>query len=125
MPSSMLATVKSELSFTVTCDPSDFVMCASKAAPSASVSTRSIVPSGTAVCAAAVALVASSPVSTCSVMPLALCGPPPPGPPRPSAGGVVGASAGGGGGGGGGQGGWGARRPVWGGAPRGAAPLEG
>src|SRR5689334_5109368 len=71
----MLVTLKLASSFTVASDPSDLVTCTSYVAPSASVSARSIVAPGTAACAAAVALLRSSPVSGVSVIPLATCGP--------------------------------------------------
>ena len=71
----MLVTAKFASTFTVTSVPPALVMCASYCEPSASFSTRSIVPPGTAASAAARTLVAVSPVSSCSVMPLAVCPP--------------------------------------------------
>src|SRR5204862_3209204 len=68
-------TVKFASTFTVTSVPSALVMCASYGEPSASFSTRAIVPPGTAASAAARTLVAVSPVRSCSVMPLAVCPP--------------------------------------------------
>jgi len=67
----MLVTLKLASSFTVTCEPSALAMWASYVAPSASVSTRRIVPPGTAASAAASAFVAVSPVRSASVIPLA------------------------------------------------------
>src|SRR5439155_19572840 len=62
-PVSTLATLKSLSTYTVTGVPSAFVMCASYAAlPSASVSTRMIVPPETLACAAAVTFASVSPV---------------------------------------------------------------
>src|SRR3954462_12800867 len=70
------ATVELLLTCTSTDVPSDFVMWASYGAlPSTLVSTRSTVP-GTLASAAALTLDATSPVSACSVFPLAVCRPP-------------------------------------------------
>jgi len=66
MPAWTAVTVKSLSNFTVTYEPSAFVMCASYASPSASVSTRKTVPPETAARAAAFALSASAPVSAVS-----------------------------------------------------------
>src|SRR4051794_8427455 len=69
-------TVKSLLTWTSTCVPSDFVMCASYGAlESTLVSTRSTVP-GTLASAAARTLAATVPLSAVSVLPLRVCRPP-------------------------------------------------
>src|SRR5207249_3670485 len=57
-PESVLVTLKSLLTFTVTIEPSGLRTCASYGEPSESVSTRMIVPPGTAARAAALTLVA-------------------------------------------------------------------